>query len=237
MAAGSINAASVVALLLSWWERHGRGFPWRQWDDPYHLLLTEILLRQTRAESVAAYLPGFLQRYPSPHALAAAGEDQLTAALKPLGFNRQRARQLCALAVRIVAAGGHVPSDLQGLLALPGVGQYTAGMVAATTAGVQVPAVDTNVARVLCRVFGLIPSHAEPRKSRNVWDLAAGLVAESGNAVHLTWAILDLAAAVCKPKLPRCAECPLQEECCYGRHILLPSGIERGEQLTDAPAV
>lgn len=213
---------AIAAALSAWGAERGRTFDWRSWRDPYRLIVTEILLRQTRAESVAEFAPSFLHTYPNPASLQAETETQLEARLRPLGFGTQRARQLKAFAAAVEEAGT-VPVELAHLLALPGVGRYTAAMVAATAVGTRVAAVDTNVARVICRVFGITPSHAEARKSRNVWDLATAMVDAAPDAASLTWAVIDLAATICLQRTPRCPECPLREECLYARSRVSPT--------------
>jgi A/G-specific adenine glycosylase len=213
----------VVRALLDWWGTNQRDFPWRRWTDLYRLLVTEVLLRQTRAEAVATFIPEFLDRYPHVDELSDASEGELATTLRPLGFSRQRAPQLLQLAKRLQA--GPVPTTQTDFMGLPGIGKYAAGMVAAAT-GQRVPAVDTNVARVLCRVFGINPSHAEARKSSNVWAEAEAMVDCADQAVDVTWAILDLAALICVDRRPRCPDCPLQKWCVYAASTL-PSSISR----------
>ena len=202
--------------MLRWWEDNRRDFAWRGWNDPYRLLVAEVLLRQTHAVSVADFIPSFLASYPDAKALSLTAEAELVSRLQPLGLSRQRATQLLALARHLQ----DTPTGLghEELLALPGIGRYSAGMVAAVM-GASTPAVDTNVARVICRIFALEPSHAEARKSSNVWAEAEGLIKVSGaSAAHATWAILDLADAVCHGvRAPSCMTCPLKGACEYGR--------------------
>lgn len=213
---------AVAETLLAWFARQGRTFPWREERDPYTVLIAEILLRKTRAAAVAAFLPPFLAHYPGIAALAVVPVTELAAELSPLGLGWQRARQLHELATSVLTEfHGEIPAAVSLLQALPGVGRYTAGIVAATSFDVPVPAVDSNVARVVCRVFGLIPSHAEARKSTNVWAQASELVAvHPDRPVQLTWAVLDLAASLCTARKPDCPHCPLRQFCVYGRAAL-----------------
>jgi A/G-specific adenine glycosylase len=213
---GTSRRREVAEALLDWWGVNRRDFPWRQWTDPYHLLVSEILLRQTRAETVGRFVEGFLETFPTPHQLRTASDDELASILRPLGFSRQRARQLGGLAAVLDA---EKPFDLShaALDGLPGIGRYSAAMVEAVNGG-KVAAVDTNVARVVCRVFAVVPSHAEARKSANVWAEAEGLVAAADDAaIHVTWALLDLAANVCRQRRPRCSDCPLWPRCAYAQ--------------------
>jgi A/G-specific adenine glycosylase len=190
---------------------HRRDFAWRSWKDRYRLLVAEVLLRQTRAETVAAFIPTFLRRYPTPKRLSLAREPEIARLIRPLGFARQRARQLRALAGQLVQSQSTLRLDQ--LRDLPGIGPYSAGMVAAAT-GTIAAAVDTNVARVVCRVFGVEPSHAEARKSKNVWEIALEVVAVGDSPAEITWAMLDLAALLCSQRRPQCSRCPLAARLC-----------------------
>lgn len=202
----------MASRLLLWAQANGRQFAWREWRDPYRLLVTEILLRQTRAFTVAGFVDAFYRSYPDADALAVAREEELADNLKVLGLSLQRARHLRALASRLVELGDECPRDLVGLTLLPGIGRYSAGLVA-SIGGEPAAAVDTNVARVVCRVFDVEPSHAEARKSANIWRIATELVTTSAEPARTTWAILDLAAALCKIRVPLCDACPLEHVC------------------------
>ncbi len=209
----------IARMLLTWFSAYGRCFSWRSGATPYQVLIAEILLRKTGAVVVEDFLPGFFAVYPNAHHLAAAEPEHLTTLLAPLGLSLQRGYQLQQLALRLKHDfHGEVPDQVSALLTLPGVGPYTAGIVAATCFEADIPAVDTNVARVLCRVFGVVPSHAEPRKSTNVWNAAALLIgAAPKSARRLIWAVLDIGGTICVSRTPRCAICPLHSCCLYAR--------------------
>lgn len=223
---GAPEPATVARLLLQWFPTAGRLFSWRSSADPYYVLIAEILLRKTGAAAVEAFLPSFIASYPSPEALAEAPVEVLSGTLAPLGLSRQRAEQLKALSAALVTQhGGVVPAGVEALAALPGVGAYTAGIVASTCSGLAVPAVDGNVARLVCRVFGIVPSHFEARKSTNVWQLAARLMRYADSVpVRLTWAELDLAAALCRARRPDHEHCPLRAVCVQVRSADQPPG-------------
>lgn len=214
---------AVASALGIWFKACRRQFAWRSTRDPYRILISEILLRKTGAAVVDDFLPKLFAAYPSPRELAAAPVSDLAALLGPVGLARQRGRQLHELGQRLVGDfHGEVPSDLEDLLSLPGVGPYTAAMVAATSFDEPVAAVDTNVARVLCRVFELTPTHSEARKSSNVWQAARALLsAWQGPAVTLNWALLDLGGLICTVRQPRCQSCPLQNYCTFARRSRL----------------
>ena len=202
---------AVASALLEWGRDHFREFPWRRNPALYEALVAEILLRQTRAAAVAAFMPTFLRSYPHPSTLARA-DEQLEQLLTPLGFANQRGHQLRRLGGQLLQRDESEPPTVVELREMPGVGPYTAGMVASLFGSTE-PAVDTNVARLLCRVFGVEPSGAEARKSANVWLTAAAVVEAGGDAARTTWAMLDLADAVCRPHNPQCPSCPLDALC------------------------
>jgi A/G-specific adenine glycosylase len=205
------EAAYIRSRLLRWARQNGRDFPWRHWRDPYRLLVTEILLKQTRALAVSTVIGPFFDAYPTAESLHVAG-SALEELIQPLGFGSQRAEQLRRLAADLVKVRS-IPTDVGSLQLLPGIGPYAAGMVAASLGSRDVVAVDTNVGRVVCRVFGTIPSHAEVRKSASVWEQTGSLLRGSRSPVQVLWAILDLAASTCRASSTNCAQCPLQAAC------------------------
>ncbi len=170
------------------------------------------MLQQTRVEVVVRRFEGFLRRWPTPAALAAAREEEVLAAWTGLGYYR-RARNLHAAACALVDRhGGLFPADADALRALPGVGEYTAGAVGSLALGLPLPLVDGNVARVLARLFAV---RGNPRKgvaSRRIRDLAAALVPQDG-AGGWNEGLMELGALVCVPGRPRCLLCPLREDC------------------------
>jgi A/G-specific adenine glycosylase len=195
------------AALLAHYDRHARDLPWRRETDPYRVLVSEIMLQQTRVETVKRYYGPWLDRFPTLDALAVAEEDDVLKAWEGLGYYR-RARNLRA-AARVVRErwAGAVPGGYEDLRALPGVGDYTAGAVASIAFGVAVPAVDGNVKRVLSRLFDM----ARPRPAR-LRQHAAELV-DPTRPGDWNQALMDLGATVCTPRAPRCAECPLGAAC------------------------
>ncbi|MET1129152.1 MAG: A/G-specific adenine glycosylase [Thermoproteota archaeon] len=207
-------AASIVERLLEWWRRNKRSFPWRETGDPYRLLLAAILLRKTRAENVAPVYAALVERYPEPQRLAEASVEELEELLRPLGLHRTRARQLARLARELVERyGGRVPCAPEELAGLPGVGPYAANVVGAAACGRRVAAVDVNVARVVSRLFGVKPRRA-PHLDEAVLEAAQRLV-EAGPPRDVNLALMDLSAKLCRPRRPRCWECPLRELCSY----------------------
>ena len=190
--------------LLAWYDAERRELPWRGTRDPYRVLLSEVLLQQTRVEQALPYYARFLARFPTVEALAAAGEEEVLEVWQGAGYYA-RARRLRQLAVRVAREGW--PADHAGLLALPGVGPYTAAAVASIAFGEPVAAVDGNVRRVLARV------HAVPDPKPTWLERVAGVWLEPARPGDWNQALMELGARVCTPKNPNCAACPLAGLC------------------------
>ncbi len=154
----------------------------------------------------------FFKLFPNPETLAIAGPD-LELTLRPLGFATQRAGQLRALGDRLGDPNG--PDLGRSWADMPGIGPYSSGMVEGALGAQGAVAVDTNIARIIERVYGVKPSHAEARKSPNIWSFVAALTKGSKSAIRVLWALLDLAAIVCKVGVPDCEACPLRGQCEY----------------------
>ena len=204
------SAASPGAeALLRWYDAHRRDLPWRRTRDPYRVWVSEVMLQQTRVETVLPYYERFVARFPDVGALAAAPVDEVVAAWSGLGYYR-RARQMHAAARQVAAAGGRFPETRDGLAGLPGIGPYTAAAVASICFGEAVPVMDGNVERVGARLLALDadPKAAGPR--RRLLAAAAGLLdpARPGDSNQ---ALMELGASVCTRRRPRCLLCPLRE--------------------------
>jgi A/G-specific adenine glycosylase len=216
--------------LLGWYAAHRRDLPWRRTRDPYAILVAEVLLQQTRVGAGAAYYRRFLRRFPSVKALARADEEDVLRAWEGLGYYR-RARHLHRAARRIVEAhGGRIPDDMDALLALPGVGAYTAGAVASIAFGTPVPAVDGNVVRVLARLFRVEEDVATASTKRLLRRHAETLLPEEDPGTF-NQALMELGSLVCLPRTPRCPACPVAEWClgrAAGREASLPRRRKRG---------
>jgi A/G-specific adenine glycosylase len=205
--------------LLRWFRRHGRDLPWRRTRDPYAVLVSEFMLQQTQVARVESYWPRFLERFPDVDALANARPAAVRESWEGLGYYR-RAANLHRLA-RVVAdeQAGRIPSDIEALRRLPGVGRYTAGAVASFAFERAEPAVDTNVARVLRRAFH--PRARGAAGERKLWDTAAALQTRHGrSAWAFNQAIMELGALVCTARLANCGRCPVRPACKTGRRGL-----------------
>jgi A/G-specific adenine glycosylase len=198
--------------LLTWYRRQGRALPWRETTDPYAILVSELMLQQTQVSRVLGHWDRFLRAYPTVGDLAAATTDAVRDAWEGLGYYA-RARNLHAAARYVVAAyDGVFPSDPATLRTLPGIGRYTAGAVASIAFGADEAAVDTNVARVLGRVFRVRGRRGSSARAKRLWALAGRLV-PCGRAGDWNQALMDLGATVCTARVPRCAACPVAPVC------------------------
>lgn len=208
--------AAAVPLLLDWYRANRRDLPWRESQDPYRVLVSEIMLQQTRTETVKPYFHRFLAALPTVEALANADEPTLLKLWEGLGYySRVRNLQKAAQAV-MEKHGGTVPADFDALLALPGVGRYTAGAVASIAFGIPVPAVDGNVLRVLARLTGDDTDIlSAPAKKSTETALAPHVPADS--AGDFTQSLIELGALVCTPGEPHCGDCPLHLLCVANR--------------------
>ncbi len=202
----------LAAELVHWYREVGRDLPWRRTRDPYAILVSEIMLQQTRVETVLGRYASFLERFRTIAALADAEVGEVLTEWSGLGYYR-RARSLHQLA-RVVVADhdGRIPEDLAALRALPGLGPYTAAAVGSISFGIAALSVDGNVGRALCRIGGIVD---DPRRGP-VRRQLEGLVAEAMQKHEpgdLNQAIMELGARVCTPRSPGCDECPVASWC------------------------
>jgi A/G-specific adenine glycosylase len=211
--------------LLRWFDREARSLPWRTTRDPYAIWVSEVMLQQTRVETVIPYYERFLARFPTTHALAAASEDEVLAAWSGLGYYR-RARLLHAGVREVVARhGGALPRDAEARRSLPGIGRYTAGAIGSIAFELEEPIVDGNVARVLSRLTLLEAPLGSRESERALWAEAQAW-AEGPRPGAANQALMELGATVCVPVAPRCEACPLRGPCAAraaGRAAELPA--------------
>lgn len=216
---------AIVAPLLAWYDEGHRDLPWRAVPTPYRVWVSEIMLQQTRVEAVRGYFDRWMQALPDIPALAAADEAVYMKLWEGLGYY-SRVRNLHRAAVEVCEQyGGELPADYARLLALPGVGEYTAGAIASIAFGLPVPAVDGNVLRVAARLDNdLTPITDAGYKKQTRARFAALMPADRPG--DLNQALMELGATVCLPNgAPRCADCPLQHLCLgchHGNAAMLP---------------
>ncbi|HKY36375.1 MAG TPA: A/G-specific adenine glycosylase [Polyangiaceae bacterium] len=207
--------------LVDWYARARRDLPWRRTRDPYAIWVSEVMLQQTQVKTVLGYYERWMQRFPTVKALAAAEDADVLHAWQGLGYY-SRARRLLAGARAVTERhDGQLPREVDALLALPGIGPYSAGAIASIAFGLPEPIVDGNVVRVLSRLFALRGDPAKAPLKKELWRLARELVTGDDPAA-LNQSLMELGATICTPASPRCLECPVREQC-QG----LAQGLER----------
>jgi A/G-specific adenine glycosylase len=198
--------------LLSWYRQNKRTLPWRGHPDPYAVWVSEIMLQQTRVETVISYFYKWMGLFPTINDLAEADEQAVLNAWEGLGYY-SRARNLHT-AAKIVSEkyGGQLPRDLDALRALPGIGRYTVGAIASMAFGMNEPTLDGNLRRVFARVFDVTEPADSPAGEKILWGFASRHLPK-GQAGDYNQALMDLGASICLPRNPRCLLCPLMKMC------------------------
>ena len=198
--------------VLSWYRVNQRDLPWRKTRDPYKILVSEIMLQQTQVDRVVPKYHEFLRRYPTIKTLAAASTAELRRLWYPLGYNIRplRLRRIAQRALK--DHGGRIPDSYDGLLAMDGVGRYTAGAVLSFAFNQDAPILDTNVVRLLSRYFGVRGDPKQGSVRRRLWRLAETVI-PTGKGYLINQALMDFGATVCMARAPRCPSCPLRRSC------------------------
>jgi A/G-specific adenine glycosylase len=202
--------------VLAWYAAHGRDLPWRKTRDPYAILVSEILSHQTQISRVVPVYEALLKRYPTAQAMASAPVEAVKAITDPLGY-KVRGQWLHGAALRVADRfAGVMPQTLPELRQLPGIGPYTAGAVMSFAHQRDAAVLDTNVARLLRRHFGV--TAAASARTRELWSLAAAVIPK-GKGYLINQALMDLGAMICRAKAPRCDACPLRRSCDFRREV------------------
>lgn len=214
MAPSVKSAPAFRRKLAAWYRRNHRDLPWRKTRDPYRVLVSELMLQQTQVSRVIEFYDRFIERYPDIHTLAAAKPRHVRESWEGLGYYA-RARNLHALSREVVREhDGVMPSKPDELRSLPGVGAYTAGAVASFAFEQRAATVDTNVARVLSRVFAPKAHLKSGRGAKKLWAFAEAVLPRTGRAAWThNQALMELGALVCVARKPKCRMCPLRKEC------------------------
>lgn len=211
----AIDAIAFRNRLIIWGQEHFRRFPWRITDNPFHILIAELMLRRTQARQVIPVYQQFVAQYPDAQTLAVAPPEEVEQILFPLGLTwRVPAFQQMAR-VLVAEHDGQIPGDYEILLTLPGVGDYVASAVCSFAFGQAIPIIDTNTVRVAGRLFG-VATHAESRRRQPIRQLLKALHDEHNPRTY-NYHLLDLAALICIPAHPRCDICPLLQLCATGQ--------------------
>jgi A/G-specific adenine glycosylase len=206
-----LSTKSFAQILLEWFETKGDKYPFRETSDPYRILVSEILLRQTTAKQVAKVYEDFFSKFPTIERLRGATSREIAQAIRPLGIV-SRACDLAHTAQIIVDEyGGRIPDDETALMSLRGVGRYVADCVLVLAYQKSLPMIDVNVKRVLCRVLGL--GYMDRDRIRDEVSQAYLRLAPSAHQNRFHYALIDLAHNVCKKRKPACDDCPIRGYC------------------------
>ena len=198
--------------LRSWYANKARDLPWRQTRDPYRIWVSEVMLQQTQVETVKPYFQRFLKAFPNVKRLAAAKEEEVLRLWEGLGYYR-RGRQLHAAAVKIVDEhGGRFPREVPSLLALPGIGRYTAGAIASIAFDRRAPILEANTIRLHARLIGYRQDPAKSAGQKLLWEAAEDVLPRK-EVARFNQALMELGSLVCTPRRPRCEQCPVSNLC------------------------
>jgi len=212
-----MNETPFAERLLGWLEQHGRKhLPWQEEPTPYRVWVSEVMLQQTQVATVIPYFERFMARFPTVHALGTAPLDEVLHLWTGLGYYA-RARHLHACAQLLDAQhGGEFPSDIEAVMALPGIGRSTAGAILALSRGERHPILDGNVKRVLARVFGIAEDPGSASGAKAFWSQAEACTPQRRIAAY-TQAIMDFGATLCTRTRPACTVCPMSAGCVAAR--------------------
>lgn len=212
--------------VMTWYRQYGRDLPWRRTQDPYAIIVSEIMLHQTTVTTVGPVYAQFLERFPTVEVLHAAPLEEVKSITDPLGY-KVRGQWLKDIAAAVVEEhGGRWPDTVEGLMSLPGVGRYTAGAVLSFAFGMDAPIVDTNVKRVLGRYFGISYRETRAEVQHHLWALAEAVL-PAGQASVFNQALMDFGAMLCTARKPACIICPAFQFC---QSAALPAGQAAAEE-------
>ncbi len=215
----------LVSQMLKWFSENARDLPWRRTRDPYAIWISEIMLQQTQVKTVIPYWERWMRELPTVQALSEAPPEKVLKLWEGLGYY-SRARNLQKAAQMVCEeSGGRFPINFDEIIALPGIGRYTAGAISSIAFNQPTPILDGNVIRVLTRIFGISGNPRDQTTNEQLWKLAGALVSMADakisqkntslgtNCSFLNQSLMELGALVCTPRLPKCAECPANELC------------------------
>jgi len=221
----------IATNIIKWFQDNKRLLPWRETDNPYYILVSEVMLQQTQVTTVIPYYLRFIERLPKLCDLARASDDTLHDLWEGLGYY-SRVMRLRTFAVEIIEGyGGHIPSDPQELIKLPGIGPYTCGALASFAYGVKIPAVDGNVARLVARLANDDKDILKQSTTKLYTQWLEQIIPD--NIYDFNQGLIELGALVCKPKNPSCEVCPLIEQCQArkaGNELHLPNKKKKVKQ-------
>ena len=208
----NIDCQPFLDGVLAWFATHQRDLPWRRTYDPYHVWISEIMLQQTQMERGVEYFNRWVNLFPEPRALAAASEQEVLKAWEGLGYYSRARNIRKAAAMMVEQHGGRIPAAYDQLLALPGIGPYTAAAIMAIAFDQSYPVIDANVERLFARLGDVARPVKEKVVQRELHEVLQGLLRDASPR-DLSQALMELGALVCSPRNPDCAHCPVQGEC------------------------
>lgn len=200
--------------ILKWYEHNKRDYLfWRNTSNPYYILVSEMMLQKTTVKQVQDLVRKFLERFPTPKDLADASVEEIKELITPLGMEHKRAVRYKKWALMVMEKyGGQIPDSAEELISLPGVGLYMANSVLCLAFGKEVPLLDTNIIRILKRVFDIRSNKARARTDKTLWDFVKRITPH-GRSKDMNLALLDYGALVCSAKNPKCSICAVSEIC------------------------
>jgi A/G-specific adenine glycosylase len=202
---------AIRKTLIRWYRSNGRRFWWREPSrSEFQIVVSELLLQKTRADLAQDVIRQLISRYASYNDLSEADESEVAEIIHPLGLQRRKSRQLILVA-KVARENGGTILEAMKKGNIPGIGLYTSSMIRCMVDGKSVPVVDSNVTRVVSRLFG-ISATGDNRRDSELWSLCSKLV-DAGSAKRINWALIDIGSIVCKPKKPSCEVCPLTRMC------------------------
>lgn len=225
----SISLEEYRNLLIAWWRENARAYPWRQERTAYRTVIAELMLRRTQADQVVPVYRLFLERYPSLAIAAAADPEEVRTLLYPLGLAWRAENIVAFLREAHRRHGNALPADIELWYALPGVGDYVGAAVVCFALGQAVPIIDTNVVRVLGRIFGL-DTRGEARRRKTMRDMAQRAL-DPQHPAEYNYAVLDFAAKICTARKPHCEKCPfhLYDRCIYYQNMEEQNLVDNSE--------
>ena len=200
--------------MLEWFRANARDLPWRHTQDPYAIWVSEIMLQQTQVKTVLPFWERWMRELPTIEAVAHASSEKIHKLWEGLGYYTRARNLQKAARVILEEHGGRFPKAFDDILALPGIGRYTAGAISSIAFNQSTPILDGNVMRVLTRIFGIAGDPREKKTNQLLWQLATDLVQNSkGHCSHLNQSLMELGALVCTPRNPQCSICPVKRLC------------------------
>jgi len=207
-----VTQSSLSKKLLDWYQEYARKLPWRDSRDPYAVWVSEVMLQQTRVETVLPYYHQWMTRFPDIKTLSEASQQEVLSVWEGLGYY-SRARNLHRAAKLLMTEyNGTLPEDVPSLQKLPGVGKYTARAIASIAFNIDVPTLDGNIRRVLSRIFNVDLPAGSKESEKRLWELAAEYLPIGGASAY-NQALMDLGAMICTPRTPACDLCPVKDFC------------------------